>query len=148
MSKICIVDWQISRYCSPSLDLLYFLFAATDKQTRDKEYDNLLHLYYSSLADMVTKLGSDPEKLFTFDDLKNQLKKCGKFAFLMAPILVQVMMADAKDVPDLDDLSENVARNDGNLSLVKGYDSDTQAIYNKRIRDVVGDMVDSGIYWN
>lgn len=146
---MCLIDWQIARYCSPALDLHYYLFSATDHESRAKDYENLLHIYHSSLTDIVQKLGSDPQKLFTFDDLQNQLKKFGKFSLVMSPILIQIMMADAKDVNSMDDLSQKIdGESEETVTLVTGYDADTQIVYNKRILELMNDVVNMKLFWH
>lgn len=130
------IDWQISFYCSPAIDLLFFIFSATDKELRDNEYENLLRYYHSSLSEMVTKLGSDPGKIFTFEDLKRQLAKCGKFAFLNAPLLLMITFFDSKDVPKCNERCANVIPNTKNDA------------YSKRIQDVIADLVEFGLYGN
>lgn len=47
---------------------------------------------------MVTALGSDPEQLFTFADLLDELKRCGAFGFLITPMLLQVSLLTTDDV--------------------------------------------------
>lgn len=141
------MDWQISRYGSPVIDLIYYIFSATDKDLRASEYKNLLNLYHSSLSEIVKKLGSDPEKLFSFKDFEAQIKKFGKFPFLMTPILIQVMLAAAKDINDMEEVRKDMVTADKKITLVSGFDDRTQLAFNKRINDVITDMVDFGLYW-
>lgn len=150
LENICFVDWQIMRFCSPALDLLYNIFTSTDKAFRQKEYHNLLKHYHQTLSDTVCKLGSNPRKLFTFVDLEYQMKKFGKYAFLMCPLLIEVMMADPKNVANLDELSEEMAGGQTEkLELVGEFDEATQKKYETRIRDLIADLVDLGFYnWN
>lgn len=82
---------------------------------------------------MVTKLGSDPGKIFTFEDLKQQLTKCGKFAFLNAPLLLMITFFESKDAPKSDEPCANVIQNDA---------------YSKRIQGVIADLVEFGLYGN
>lgn len=149
LEDVCFVDWQIIRYCSPALDLLYNIFTSTDGEFRKKEYQNLLKHYHHTLSAAITKLGSNPRKLFTLADLQYHMKKFGKYAFLMCPLLIGVMLADPKDIPDLDALSEELANETDNLELVRGFDEETQRKYEIRIRDLVADLVELGYYnWN
>lgn len=141
-SSVRLVDWQISRYGSPALDILYYIFSATDKETRDQHFDNLLHLYYDALSKIVRRLGSDPDKLFTFNDLQNQLKVCGKFAITMPPLLLQVMMADANDVRNLDELCVEMDNSDDkNATLITGINGKTKAEYTRRIKGLLDDIL-------
>lgn len=147
-SSVCLIDWQVARYCTPALDLIYYIFSATNHQLRIKEYENLLRIYHTAFSKIVKKLGSDPEKLLSFDDLLSQLKKFGKFSLIMSPVLLQIMMADAKDVPNMDDLSQDMNNSDKKVSLVRGFDAETQIMFNERIRGLMTDVTRLGLYWD
>lgn len=140
------IDWQVARFGSPVLDLHYNLFGCTDRAFRQAEYQKLMQHYYESLSAQIRRLGSDPDALFTFDDFQCHLKKFGKFAFVMGPAMVPMMLADAKDIPNLDEMSEKMS-DEENVDLVKGFDNKTQIEYNKRINDLLEDLVDLG-YWH
>lgn len=142
-----MVDWQLARFGSPVLDLHYNLFCVSDKKLRDKEYQNLMKHYHQSLSDIVRKLGSDPDKLFPFGEFQESLKKFGKFAFVMAPILTQIMLADPKDVPDLDEMSVAMSNEGEDVEFVRGFDEATQLHYNERISDLMSDLIEYGYYW-
>ncbi|KAK9686356.1 Ecdysteroid kinase-like family [Popillia japonica] len=45
-TKVSLLDWQLSRYGSPALDLSYFIFTCTDHALRAKHYDNMIKFYY------------------------------------------------------------------------------------------------------
>lgn len=92
-------------------------------------------------------MGSDPEAAMTYEDLLGQLKRFGKFGFIWAPMMVQMMMADPSDIPDLDALSQEIADNKGNIDFVKGFAGDKQIAYETRLRQLLGDMIEYG-YWN
>lgn len=92
---IRILDWQTIVYSSPAFDLLRILFTSTDKALREKEYHNLLRLYHGSLSLTIKQLGSDPDQVFAFADLKEELKKCGLCAFLYAPLFLQLSLLDS-----------------------------------------------------
>lgn len=141
MQSICILDWQLTRYCSPVLDLHYNIFTATDKALRDQYYEKLLQTYYSSLSETVRKLGSDPGKLFTYENLKTELKKFGEFALLCGPIILQIAVANATDIRDLDEYSNEIEENN-EIELITKFDEETQAIYSKLINDLVADLLD------
>lgn len=50
-----LLDWQISRYSSPVLDLVYYIFCCTTKPIRDQCYDELIKTYHTSLSKMLTR---------------------------------------------------------------------------------------------
>lgn len=92
---------------------------------------------------MIRKLGSDPDQLFSYGNFQSELKKFGKFAFIWAPIIIQNMLSDPKDIVDLDELSDEKPM----LDIVKGYDIDSQAEYNNRINDLLTDLIAYDYYW-
>lgn len=117
---MCLIDWQCSRFSSPAIDLHNLIFGATDSQFRQKEYENLMDHYYKTLATTITRLGSDPEKLFTRSNFEDHLKRFGKFAFLMGPVFTAINLVDPNDIPNLDQYSADLAQNE-NVDLVKQY---------------------------
>lgn len=103
--------------------------------------------YHTTLSNSIRRLGSDPEQLFPFADFECHLKKFAKFAFLMGPVMVQMMLTDPKNIPDLDTLSENVANGEEPTDFFKDLDTETQKIFNQRVNDLFTDLVELGYYW-
>lgn len=137
------MDWQLAHYCSPALDVLYNIFTSTDKKFREQHYDTLLDTYYKSLCGMMRKLGSDPNRLYTFQDFQLQLAKFGEFALLYAPIILSIRMAKEKDIANLDEYAEHL-ENGKDVDLLYQFDDETQKIYSRLINDVVTDLVNYG----
>lgn len=136
------MDWQISRYASPALDILFNMFTSTRKELRDQSYTDLLHIYYTALSDTVRKLGSDPEKLFRYSDLLDELKAHGKFALLMGVLLLAFVLAKPEDVLNMDEYFERVAKGeDVSVFTNSGKDND---VYVKAVNDLIGDVIAYG----
>lgn len=53
--EVVLLDWQISRYCSPIIDIVYFVFCCTTKELRDAHYDDFLKAYHASLCFHIQK---------------------------------------------------------------------------------------------
>lgn len=143
VKAISLLDWQVARYCSPVLDLLYNIFTTTDKAFRDQHFETLLSTYYASLSGMVRRLGSDPEQLFSYANLQAELRRCGDFALLYGPMVVRVTSAKAENIRDVDELSDALA-NGENVDLLTSFDEETQAIYSKLVNEIVADLDDYG----
>lgn len=126
------MDWQQARYGSLALDLLYNIFSSADRALRDKEYENLLTVYYESLTKTVTLLGTNPEHLFTFEDLKDEMKRCGNFVLTVMPILIYGSSAHQMNGPD----STTV------------LNVEAQSEYERRMNEVVEDVLSQGFYRN
>lgn len=143
---IRILDWQLIRYISPAIDLVYNIFTSTDKALRDKEYENLLRLYHESLSHTVKLLGSDPDQLFTFVNLQDELKSCGTYAFLLAPMLLQVSLADSSELSNLDEMSDRIAEGEKGHELITGLDEKAQQAFSQRLNDVFDHLFKLGYH--
>lgn len=117
------------------------MFSSTDRKLREEHYDKLIKIYHKSLSNTITKLGSDPEKLFSFNDLLGELKRYGRFGLVLAPILLQIITSEASDIPDMDEFAEQMADNTKTMddSMAVFANMGTVDKYNQRVRDVVKD---------
>lgn len=142
---IRLLDWQISRYASPVLDLMYFLFTASTKTFRDKHYETLLNIYHQSLSEFLRRLGSDPEKLFPRKALDEQLQKFGRFGLLMAVMILPVITTKSEDVPDLEEMAEKMESGADLSAEVDNFRSEsTEAVYREKMVGCCRDMVQLG----
>lgn len=140
---MAMVDWQLCRYLSPAIDLVYNIFTSTDKALRDSDYENLLKHYHLSLSNTIERLGSDPERLFSYNDLQNELKRYGKFGVIMAPALLRVMLADPKDIRNYEDLG-SPEEEEKHVRTIGISAEDTLIAYRKRLIDLTTDIVNFG----
>lgn len=124
------------------------MYTSTHKELRDKHYETMIRTYYNALANTIRQAGSDPDTLFTYENLKGQLKRFGKFALLIAPMLLQVITADPKDIPDMDEIAEEMAKDKDSdkINFEVLTDKKTQNSYNVRVRDVIIDVINNGYY--
>ncbi|XP_037710580.1 uncharacterized protein LOC119547687 isoform X2 [Drosophila subpulchrella] len=53
----CIVDFQIAKYCSPTLDVLFLLYIVASVEVRRKIYDECLEHYYKCLESNLDRMG-------------------------------------------------------------------------------------------
>lgn len=126
------------------IDVLYNIFSSTDKPFRDLHYEKLLQTYYSSLSETIRKLGSDPDKLYSYENFRMQMKKYSDYALLLVPLIITIRVAQAKDVSNLDDFAESLERGDENAAFVNKFDGDTLIEFSKQINGFVADLVDYG----
>lgn len=130
------VDWQVIRYVSPAIDLCNHIFTSTDKALRDKEYLNLLKHYHNSLSRTIRLLGSDPEELFTFDNLLDEMKKCGTYALLVAPMHIHIAAVGESEKVDMNESRDST----------KELSVNAEEEYERKLNDVIGDIVDLGYF--
>lgn len=121
------------------MDLQYNIFVCTDKAFRDKHFTKLLETYYSSLSQIVRRLGSDPEQLFTFEDLQEEMRKCGEFSLLFGPMITRITTARMENLRDIDEYADALA-NGEDIDLFSKFDDETLAVYGKRVNGIVADL--------
>lgn len=135
--QICLINWNVCRYSSPILDLVYYIFNFTDKNLRDKYYDNLLQGYYKSLREHIERLNGDPNELFPFTALLRQMKMFSKFGVAMAIFMLPEICKN--DEEDFEDGVEQGLVRQNSYSGKSGKE-----IYKQRIGDVVRDCIRLG----
>ncbi|EAT35123.1 AAEL012688-PA [Aedes aegypti] len=140
---VVLLDWQICRYVSPALDLLYFIFGCTDEAFRRQHYDEMIRIYYDSLKQLLEKLGGDPSRQFPYTALLRQLKACGKFGILMAMFMVPMLCIDNQDLPDMDQLAEkHLDSQEFDASFI--HDVKSEDKYKTRMAAVIRDLIRYG----
>lgn len=135
-----LIDWQITQWCSPAMDLSHYIFSSTEKELRDEHYDDLLRVYYDSLSELLRRVGSDAEKLFKFSDLQDQLRKFGRYGLIMSPMVIMISMAKPENIPDMD----KVADDQQNADNFDGMKKTDDLGYKKRMADVIRDFFTYG----
>lgn len=120
--------------------------ATSDKEFRDKNYQNIIQHYYESLSEAIKKLGSNPANLFTFEDLQKQLKQFGKYGFYMG-IVASVAILPDEYIPDLSEMSQSAPKMDSNVTEnISLYDENVRALLKGRVNDLFTDMLALGYY--
>lgn len=134
------------RYSSPATDLMYCIFTSTDKATRDKEFDYLLRIYYDRLSKNIQKLGSDPNVLYSYEQLKRELPLCGDFLLVLLPMLTQLSLVEARNASEVDDTFDVCVRGAVRPDLLVGLNANAQIEYRERINACFGDLVKLGCF--
>lgn len=101
-SNLAFIDWQLSQFGSPTLDVAHYIFCSLDEVIRSKHYDEFVECYHNSLSQTLGKFGCDARKLFTLADLKDQFRKYGRTCLFAGPILCQIMTVLPENLPDID----------------------------------------------
>ncbi|XKL65614.1 hypothetical protein PGB90_009034 [Kerria lacca] len=91
--QLKLLDWQTCHFASLAVDILVVLYLNADQETRDKYWDNLIDVYYSSLNETF---GNEvPSKESIYKDIKRLLP----IVFLVIP---QRFMKPPGDLSDRD----------------------------------------------
>jgi thiamine kinase-like enzyme len=106
LSDVCFLDFQLSRLASPVYDLSYFLFTCLSEDDIPN-FDEIVNVYYESLSEFLRKLGSDPDKMFPFEELQKQWKRFSLFGLTMLPAIIKICLSDSDEVNDLAEVAES-----------------------------------------
>ncbi|GAB0096102.1 uncharacterized protein DMENIID0001_115680 [Sergentomyia squamirostris] len=98
--EIKIIDFQLARYASLSIDLSFFIYVCTTHSLREKHYGDLLQAYHSSCCQMLKDLGSDPS-IFPYTALVEEMRKYGRVGVGMAMESLLFSIMPKEDAFDL-----------------------------------------------
>lgn len=98
------VDFQVVRYASPALDLLYFLYTSADEEARAQKTD-LLEAYLESLNSCLESLDCD-ERL-TLEQLEEDMTRCGDWVIVSICNVLPIVLCDPENVLNMEDYSED-----------------------------------------
>lgn len=88
---------------------------------------------------IAVRLGSDPNKIFSYETMQDHLRKFGKYGLLIASSILPVMATDIDGGLDMDALSTDYANGDQMNADTYMTESSKLKFY-ERMRDVVIDM--------
>lgn len=136
-----LLDYQQSRYSSPVLDLLFFLFSCTDHEMRQQHYEELMKIYHNSLNEFLGKLGSTTK--FPYEKFQEQLKKFGKYGFICATFLIPILFMKNEELPDASLLLKILEKPDNYKDVVNEY-AKLSPIFIEKMRGCIIDSFDYG----
>lgn len=140
---IAFVDWQLSRYISPLIDIYIFISSATDKSFRKNHYQDLMHTYHSALSRNIEKLGSDPERLFPLQKFESELKKYAWYGLYFGSFMGQFVMADPEHLMDVEEYCERLLKGE-KVNLLTNFDANEA--FSTHINDLYEDFFDYGYF--
>lgn len=80
--KAIAIDFQSLRCSSPATDLAYFILMCGSLCCNKEEFQEAVGVYYKFLEYYLTDMGIDASTAFSFDTLKEELKKYGSYGLL------------------------------------------------------------------
>ncbi|CAH1099695.1 unnamed protein product [Psylliodes chrysocephalus] len=87
-----LLDYQVLRYSSPALDILFILYLHTDKKTRNNLGTKLLYEYYTNLKQNVEKYGVNIDKIYSYETYQKSLEEFKPMAMIMALSYMQLTL--------------------------------------------------------
>lgn len=95
--KAVAIDFQLLRCASSATDLSYFIIMCSNLCRNKEDFFNAVDVYYRSLDYYLSDMGIDACKVFSFEMLKEELKKYGKFGILAALTSIPLMASNRCD---------------------------------------------------
>ncbi|KAG4075156.1 hypothetical protein HA402_006173 [Bradysia odoriphaga] len=135
-----LIDWQMSRFGPPIIDLLYFILSTTDKSFRDQHFRNLLNEYHNLLSTNIEQLGSDASKVYPKSTFDSDLIKFNRFALIFACVSATFRLTDERHILDLEEYAERICKGE-RPKLILEFDAETETLYRKALNDIVADVV-------
>ncbi|XP_076066181.1 uncharacterized protein LOC143039817 [Oratosquilla oratoria] len=103
--EVMLVDLQVTRFCSPTLDLNYFLYTSTKGEDRKKNLSRYLEFYYSRLEDVLR--GGGCEIPFTLEEMRRDYEEHKLFGFLMAMFVLPIILSNEGEAFDVDTMNDD-----------------------------------------
>uniref|UniRef100_A0A4Y0BNV6 CHK domain-containing protein n=1 Tax=Anopheles funestus TaxID=62324 RepID=A0A4Y0BNV6_ANOFN len=145
---IKLIDWQLSRYGSPVLDLVYFIFNCTDEELRSHSYQQLLSIYYNSLSEHLHNLGGNVERQFPRSAFRDQLKQFGRYGFLISMMIMPIICTPNDELPDTDAAMEGIMeenpKGNNEINFVYGTTEKAAIRYRARMSGCIRDTIRLG----
>uniref|UniRef100_A0A1B0C8D6 CHK kinase-like domain-containing protein n=1 Tax=Lutzomyia longipalpis TaxID=7200 RepID=A0A1B0C8D6_LUTLO len=104
INEISFIDFQISVWCSPAIDLNYVLYVNASTETRDNHRDELIRIYHTKFCSFLEELGclKKPPSLL---ELHIELLKNGFFEVLLSIQFMAMFYANFEEMAK-EDLSD------------------------------------------
>lgn len=102
LDDIMLLDFQMSVWGTPAIDLIYALYNSASIATREGHRDELISFYHSQLVECLGKFGY-LRKMPTLLEIHMEILKCGHLEFLLAATFVPFMcveMSEFMDIPE------------------------------------------------
>ncbi|GAB0088770.1 LOC111604862 [Sergentomyia squamirostris] len=99
--EVIFIDFQLSSWTSPAVDLLYFIFDACSSEIQLTHLDELLKFYHSELVSSLQEL-QIPERAPSFEEINNAVHKKGFFGAMMIIETIPTMKHEAELYFDLE----------------------------------------------
>lgn len=128
-------DVATSRYCSPVIDLAFFLTMNTTSELRNAHWDTLLKIYHDALSSTVPKC-----KVPSLEELRADMKKRAVCGYLISSFFIPMMVDETSksDVEEFYNLPPEVFQD---IAKTKGGEHCT-----KLLTDLVRDLVKFGCF--
>ncbi|KAH8327372.1 hypothetical protein KR074_002282 [Drosophila pseudoananassae] len=146
-----LIDFQMSRYAPPVLDIVRYLYTCTEKPLRDEHFSAFMNTYYETLDQKLTSCGLRIEETYPRSVFNRQLELYGVYGLIMGAFSLPFFVSNANEVLDIDtvseaikDLSDNEAEAPQYQELIEEFEmlnERTLPIFKRRMVGIVRDLI-------
>uniref|UniRef100_A0A182Q4D1 CHK kinase-like domain-containing protein n=1 Tax=Anopheles farauti TaxID=69004 RepID=A0A182Q4D1_9DIPT len=105
LDDIMLLDFQMSVWTTPAVDLIYALYNTVSIDTREEHRNELISFYHQELIECLNKFGY-MRKPPTLLQIQLEILKCGHLEFLLAATFVPFMCVDITEIMDMPENGE------------------------------------------
>ncbi|XP_048001217.1 uncharacterized protein LOC125237994 [Leguminivora glycinivorella] len=98
--ELVVVDFQLVHDANAVVDLMFFIFTATDESFRRAHFHELLHLYYEKLRASLLRLHIDPDQVYPEKTYRARLEEFSMLGLAIGVGLLPVVLMDKDKMPD------------------------------------------------
>uniref|UniRef100_A0A1I8PPI3 CHK kinase-like domain-containing protein n=1 Tax=Stomoxys calcitrans TaxID=35570 RepID=A0A1I8PPI3_STOCA len=126
-----LIDFQLSRYASPILDLVHYLYTSTEGDLRKKYFEELLDTYFEHLKAHISYHNLIIDDIYPKKIFMQQLKDYGIYGFCMAAFSIPFFISTSSELPDLDVVATAIR----DISSTSSENSDEEMHENGNAKD-------------
>jgi len=145
-----LIDFQMSRFAPPVLDIVHYLYACTEKPLRDEHFSTFMDAYYNTLDQKLTSCDLRLEEIYPRSVFNRQLQLYGVYGLIMGAFSLPFFISNASEVIDIDTVSEAIqdlstsSDEPKYKELIEEYEmlnARTLPIFKRRIIGIVKDLI-------
>ncbi|KAG6456622.1 uncharacterized protein LOC115447648 [Manduca sexta] len=134
-----LIDYQLARYASPVTDISYFLYMSTDKEFLNNYYDQILEVYYGTLAAMLRQCDLDVNEVFPRNIFQKHLKEYSVLGLIEALVAMMIITAPNDDAIKMAEMIHQ--RNHDSIECENKHHYE-DALFVERVNGVVNNFFD------
>lgn len=137
VSDVKFVDLQISRYGSPAIDILHFLYSSLQPGISEAHYNDILQVYHESLTKTLYKLAPTAPKIM-LKDVITEVETHAMYGMFMGFLLLPAVTAETAAI-NMDSVDNNVSQ-----EFLDKAECNLTANYEQRVRNMVLEFIARG----
>ncbi|XP_013173287.1 PREDICTED: uncharacterized protein LOC106121991 [Papilio xuthus] len=149
IAEMYMVDFQLARYASPALDLVYVMYLCLGREQRAAHLPSLLEYYTDELHARLADMSDEDSSFHTtlnrdalFEIVQDEFKRCSQFGLGIALDMYPIMTCDSDEAPNLYQTKESEVCS--SHECVKPVWT-SNAACRKKMTDLVQELVDGGL---